>query len=91
MGRYYGPAGFACAWLYRDTWRTHARFLFYVVYPLIGAFCLAASGVYAFSTFDTLTRIIGLGGPLLGLLFFRPRGYGSNDTPPHGQGEGQAV
>lgn len=74
---YYGLAGLACAWLYRDTWRTPGKFVLYAVYPLVSAFCLAAVGVYAFLTFDTVTRVVGLGGLLLGLLFFRPNGYGS--------------
>jgi amino acid transporter len=75
---YYCLAGLACAWLYRDTWRTPGRFAFYVIYPLAGALCLAAAGGYAFLQFDTLTRIVGLGGLMLGMLFFRPRGYGAD-------------
>lgn len=73
---YYGIAGLACAWLYRDSRRNQpGLFLVYVVYPLLSAVSLGVIAVYAFSTFDPLTRIVGVGGLLLGLLFFRPRGY----------------
>jgi len=79
---YYGLAGLACAWLYRDSWRTQpGRFLVYGIYPLASALCLAAAGIYAFLTFDLLTRIVGLGGLALGLIFFRPRTYGRNGAP----------
>jgi amino acid transporter len=88
---YYGLAGLACAWLYRDTWRTPGQFLFYVIYPLVSAVFLGATGVYAFSTFDTVTRIVGLGGLLLGMLFFRPKGYGNNDAPPRKASKDQAA
>jgi len=73
---YYGLAGLACAWLHRGMWRSHmGRFLFYAVYPLFSAVCLGGVAIYAFSTFDPLTRAVGLGGLLLGGLFFRPKGY----------------
>src|SRR5438132_715307 len=69
-------AGLACAWLHRDMWRSHmGRFLWYAVYPLFSAVCLGVVAIYAFSTFDPLTRAVGLGGLLLGALFFRPQGY----------------
>ena len=74
---YYGLAGFACAWAYRDVWRTQrVRFVVYGIYPLLSALSLGVAGIYAFLTFDTLTRIVGLGGLLVGMLFFRPKGYG---------------
>ncbi len=74
---YYGVAGFACAWLYRDTLRADpGRFAAYVVFPALSAGVLGVLAAYAFMTFDTLTRVVGVGGLLLGGLFFRPKGYG---------------
>ena len=88
---YYGLAGLSCAWLYRDTWRTPGRFVFYAIYPLVSALFLGAVGVYAFSTFDTVTRIVGLGGLLLGILFFRPKGYRTKEAPLLDANEGEAA
>ncbi len=75
---YYGVAGFACAWLYRDTLtRDPRRFLAYVLFPAASATVLAVLAVYAFMTFDVMTRVVGVGGLLVGVLFYRPKGYGS--------------
>ena len=32
-------------------------------------------GIYAISTFNSTTRIVGIGGLIAGILFFRPGGY----------------
>jgi amino acid transporter len=73
---YYGVAGLACAWLYRDAREVGAaRFLAYAVYPAASAISLTVLALYALSTFDNLTRIVGVGGLLLGIVFYRPRGY----------------
>ena len=73
---YYGLAGLVCAWLYRDSYRISlAAFLQYALAPALSAIVLIALGVYAISTFDTPTRIIGIGGLAAGILFFRPGGY----------------
>jgi amino acid transporter len=75
---YYAVAGLACAWLFRDTRRTdRGHFLAYVVYPALSALALIVLGLYALTTFDWLTRVVGVGGLLLGVVFLRPRGYGS--------------
>jgi amino acid transporter len=74
---YYGLAGLACAYLYRQTWRTEpGQFAIFAIYPFVSALCLAAAGIYAFFTFDMLTRVVGLGGLLIGVLFYRKRPYG---------------
>jgi len=74
---YYGVAGFSCAWLFRDTLKSEPRkFLIYAVYPALSASILIVLALYAFTTFDTLTRIVGVGGLLLGAVFMRPKGYG---------------
>lgn len=73
---YYGLAGLVCSWLYRDSYRQSlATFLQYAVTPALSAIALITLGVYAISTFDITTRIVGIGGLVAGMLFFRPGGY----------------
>jgi len=75
---YYAVAGFAAAWLYRDARQVGpGRFLAYAVFPALSAAALVVLALYALTTFDTLTRIVGLGGLALGIVFLRPRGYGA--------------
>ena len=73
---YYGVAGFISAWLFRDTRKSDwPKFLLYAVYPALSAAALVILAIYAFTTFDKLTRIVGVGGLLLGGVFMRPSGY----------------
>ena len=73
---YYGLAGLVCAWLYRNSYReSPATFLQYAVAPALSALALVTLGIYAISTFNTTTRIVGIGGLIAGVLFFRPGGY----------------
>jgi amino acid transporter len=73
---YYGIAGLVCAWLYRRSHRESLpRFLRYAVLPAVSAIALMTLGIYAISTFNATTRIVGLGGLAAGVLFFRPGGY----------------
>ena len=73
---YYGLAGLVCAWLYRDSHRESlATFLQYVIVPALSAIALITLGIYAISTFNLTTRIVGIGGLIAGVLFFRPGGY----------------
>ncbi len=73
---YYGLAGLVCAWMYRDSHRESlATFLQYVLAPALSAIALITLGFYAISTFNTTTRIVGIGGLIAGVLFFRPGGY----------------
>jgi hypothetical protein len=37
---------------------------------------LIVLALYALTTFDNLTRIVGVGGLIAGVLFLRPKGYG---------------
>jgi amino acid transporter len=75
---YYAVAGLACAWLYRDVRQVGTgRFLAYAVFPALSAVSLIVLALYALTTFDTLTRVVGVGGLGLGILFLRPRGYGA--------------
>jgi amino acid transporter len=73
---YYGLAGLVCAWLHRQSYRDSlATFLQYAVAPALSAIALIALGIYAISTFNATTRIVGIGGLIVGVLFFRPGGY----------------
>jgi amino acid transporter len=81
---YYALAGLACAWLFRDPRRTDA-FLLYAAFPAASAAALIVLALYALTTFDTLTRVVGVGGLLLGMAFLRPGGYGA------GPGEQTAI
>ena len=73
---YYGLAGLVCTWLYRDSFRhSPATFLQYAIVPALSGIALITLGIYAISTFNTTTRVVGIGGLIAGLLFFRPGGY----------------
>ncbi|GAB0120200.1 putative amino acid permease [Acidisoma sp. 7E03] len=73
---YYGLTGIVSFWAYRASWRRQpGTFCAYALFPAVSALLLFVLGLYAFTTFDMLTRIVGLGGLLIGLLLFRPKGY----------------
>jgi amino acid transporter len=75
---YYGLAGLVCAWIYRDSYKASmSTWLGYVLYPLLSALSLFALGVYAFMGYNTTVKIVGLGGLLIGIIFYRPSGWGS--------------
>ncbi len=78
---YYGLAGLVCAWSYRDSFRESAgTFLHYAVVPALSAVALIALGLYAIWTFNTMTKIVGIGGLVAGIVFYRAAGYG-NEAP----------
>ena len=73
---YYGLAGLVCGWIYRRSYRESlATYLQYGLAPVLSAGALITLGIYALSTFDTTTRIVGIGGLLAGVAFFRRGGY----------------
>jgi predicted lysophospholipase L1 biosynthesis ABC-type transport system permease subunit len=74
---YYGLAGLVCAVAYRDSYRESVwAWLFYAVYPFLSAISLFVLGIYAISGYNLVTKIVGIGGLAIGILFFRPSGYG---------------
>jgi amino acid transporter len=76
---YYGLAGFVCAWVYRDSLKTSpGTFLQYVIFPVLSAAALIILGLYAISTFNMITKIVGIGGLLVGIVFYRPSGWGKH-------------
>jgi hypothetical protein len=72
---YYGLAGLVAAWRFRTerglTW------LALCLFPGVSGLSLIGLGVYAITTFNFITQVVGVGGFLLGILFFRPRRYGA--------------
>jgi len=80
---YYGLAGLVCTWAYRDSYKTSAAtFIGYAVFPFLSAVALIVLGLYAITTFDMTTKIVGIGGLLVGIVFFRPNGYGKAAVLP---------
>ncbi len=76
---YYGLAGLVCAFMYRDSFRTSiGTWLGYVVFPALSALALFALGIYAITGYNLTTKIVGIGGLVIGILFYRPSGYGTH-------------
>ncbi|MBB5373911.1 amino acid transporter [Acidocella aromatica] len=74
---YYGLAGLVCAWVYKDSIKTSLwDFVHYVLFPAASAFALFGLGLYALTTFNLTVKIVGIGGLVIGILFYRPSGYG---------------
>lgn len=73
---YYALSGLAAAWVWRSpTAASPVRFVLYCLFPLLSAVALIVLGIYALTSFDVLTRIVGVGGLAVGLLFYRPSGW----------------
>ncbi|MGH6828213.1 MAG: APC family permease [Rhizomicrobium sp.] len=70
---YYGLAGLVAAWRFRRA--KGFRRLTLSLFPGLSGLFLIGLGIYAVSSFDLVTRVVGAGGFLLGILFFRPGGY----------------
>ena len=47
------------------------------LYPGVSGLMLIGLGIYAITTFNLITQIVGVGGFALGILFFRPGRYRS--------------
>ena len=76
---YYGLAGLVCAWVYRDSVKSSfLTALQYVVFPGLSALALFGLGLYALTTYNDTVRIVGIGGLVIGIIFFRPSGYGKH-------------
>jgi amino acid transporter len=70
---YYGLAGLVCAWSYRDSYKTApGEFALYAVFPALSAIALFGLGIYALTTFNNIIRAVGIGGLVLGILFYQP-------------------
>ena len=82
---YYGLAGLAAAWALKDEWRNSiARWMGLALYPALSGLALIGLGVYAMTTFDLITNIVGIGGLVVGIVFFRPNRYAASKLAPAG-------
>ena len=81
---YYGLAGLVAAWEFQKLYRHSIRqWLWLCVYPALSGIVLIVLGVYAVTTFNLITNIVGIGGLLVGIVFFRPGRYDpSRDKVP---------
>src|SRR5580692_5399638 len=70
---YYGLAGLVAAWTFRR--EAGLRWLALSLFPGLSGLTLIGLGVYAITTFNLVTQIVGVGGFVLGILFFRPGRY----------------
>ncbi len=71
---YYGLAGLVAAWAFRGT-PTPGRWITLCLFPALSGLLLLGLGIYAITTFNLVTKIVGLGGFALGIVFYRPRPY----------------
>jgi amino acid transporter len=80
---YYGLAGLVCAFAYRNSYKESiGTFLGYAVFPGLSAIALFVLGIYAITTFNLTTQIVGIGGLVVGIVFYRPGGYGKMLVAP---------
>jgi hypothetical protein len=79
---YYGLAGLVAFWMFRKCSRdSAARWIVAALFPALSGIALIALGAYAMTTFDLITDIIGVGGLLAGIVFFRPRRFVIGSRP----------
>jgi amino acid transporter len=66
---YYGLTGLACAWYFRaEALRGPGKFVFLLVWPLVGVgFCFAIA-LYSVPNFDLATNILGAGSVAIGVV-----------------------
>jgi amino acid transporter len=78
---YYGLAGLVCAWVYRASYKeSWGTWTLYALYPFLSAASLIILGLYAITTFNEVTKIVGIGGLLIGIVLFRPKGWGASSA-----------
>ena len=66
---YMSLAGFACAWHYRDKFRSGVyNAISYVFWPLLAAIFMVFIAIYSIPTFDAVTNVLGVGGILVGFV-----------------------
>jgi amino acid transporter len=75
---YYGLAGLVAAWTFRR--ETGFRRITLCLFPGVSGLMLIGLGIYAITTFNLITQIVGVGGFALGILFYRPGRYSTPET-----------
>lgn len=69
-------AGLVCAFAYCDSYKeSKATFIGYAVFPGLSAITLFVLGIYALTQFNLTTQIVGIGGLVIGIIFYRPNSY----------------
>ncbi|WP_308389435.1 APC family permease [Acidithiobacillus sp. AMEEHan] len=75
---YYGLAGLAAAWLMRGSFRSSwLHGLAFSAFPGLSGIFLFVMAAYAVTTFGLVTNLVGVGGLVIGLLFFRRQKRGT--------------
>lgn len=73
---YYGLAGLVAARVFAGLWRrSPRRWVVLSVFPALSGVALIVLAIYALTTFDRTTNIVGVGGLIAGIIFFRPRRF----------------
>ncbi|HEX3432281.1 MAG TPA: APC family permease [Rhizomicrobium sp.] len=73
---YYGLAGLVAFWVFRNSWSASiVRWIVLCIFPALSGISLLLLGAYAMTTFDLVTDIVGVGGLIAGIVFFRPRRF----------------
>ncbi len=73
---YFGMAGLVSAWVFRKTYQQSWWYwLGFSVFPGVSAVFLIGLGLFAITTFNTTTTVVGVGTLLAGVLLFRPGRY----------------
>lgn len=70
---YYGLAGLVSAYAFRK--ESALRWIGFCVYPALSGILLIALGLYALTTFDSVTNAVAIGGLTAGILLFRPHRF----------------
>ncbi len=85
---YYGLAGLVAAYEFAGLrHESIARWLTLCIFPALSGISLIVLGIYALTTFDRTTNVVGIGGLMLGIVFFRPGRFAIGEaTDPAGQG-----
>ena len=79
---YYGLAGLAAGWAFRNFWReSWLRWIGVALFPALSGIVLIVLGMYAIATFDLITKLVGIGGLVAGIVFFRPHGRAMATAP----------
>jgi len=67
---YFAIAGLGAAWVFRDSYKGSIRkWLVLCLFPAASSIALICLGLYAVTTFDLWTNVIGIGSFALGLCF----------------------
>ncbi|HEX7389142.1 MAG TPA: APC family permease [Acidiphilium sp.] len=79
---YYGLAGLVAAWVMRDIYRESVlKWVGLCLFPAASAIFLFAMALYAITTFNLITNVVGIGGLVIGIIFFRPGRTAMPTTP----------